>query len=191
MFQLNLPAAVQIGDRARYLQNSVIGASGKAQPVEQLAKQRIRIWGKRAESGEHRGRDFRIAGDAQPTEPAVLYPSGVGDTRPDLCGGFLLPSARKQVISDRQDLDMQVDPVEQRPGNPIQIPLDSGFRSGTTAGRVSEISTGAGIHRRNQCKPAGIAEPGLCSRKGECPILKRLAERFQHRTLEFRQFVKE
>ena len=63
---------------------------------------------------------------------------------------------RQIAVADRGDLDMDVDPVEERSGDPPLVLADLLGRAAAGAAPVAEVAAGAGIHRRDEHEPGGI-----------------------------------
>jgi hypothetical protein len=58
-------------------------------------------------------------------------------------GTFLHPRARNIAIFYRRHLDVQIDPVEQRSGDSLPIPLDLERPASAFSFQIAEITTGA------------------------------------------------
>src|SRR5437667_2052844 len=107
----------QVGDSAGHFEHTIVASGGKAKAAHRLLKKRRRLGRWRAESphlpAAHTSVDARAgAGQAlRLTATRHLDPRADGSRR-------LAASPRKLGIRDRPHLEVQVDPVEQRPREP-------------------------------------------------------------------------
>jgi hypothetical protein len=102
----------------------------------------------------------------------------------DLAGGQL----RRR---ERGHFDLDVDAIQQRSRQLAQIARGYFGRAAAAAVRVAAPAARAGVHGRDQL--AGGGEIGLlgCPRNGDPTCFERFAQRFEHVTVEFGQFVEE
>jgi hypothetical protein len=63
-------------------------------------------------------------------------------------GTFLRPRARNIAVFDGRHLDVQIDPVEQRSGSSLPIPLDLEWPTSAFAFQIAEITARAWIQAR-------------------------------------------
>ena len=85
-----------------------------------------------------------------PGKSFVLLLPGARNPFPNCRGMFFEAVARDISIFNRRHFDMKIDPVEQGTGNSLPIPLNLHGTASAFPFEIAEISTGAGIHRRDQ-----------------------------------------
>src|SRR6202020_968194 len=86
--------------------------------------------------------------------------------------------AAQLLILHRGDLDMNVDAIEQRPGDFGDIALNHGRRAHALAGLVVEVSAWTWVHGRRQHKSRRESERHGGARDSDRVILERLAHHF-------------
>ena len=86
---------------------------------------------------------------------------------------------------------MQVDAVEQRPRHLGLIIRRAFGRARAGERRVAEMPAAARVHRRDQLDARREGDVRVGARDADRPGLERLAQRIEHRALEFGQFVEE
>ena len=74
------------------------------------------------------------------------------------------------------DGEVQVDAVQQRPGELGAVALDLLGRAAAAAARVAEIATGAGVHRRHQLEACREAHTAVGAGNDDFASFQRLAE---------------
>ena len=107
--------------------------------------------------------------------------------------GAALGRRRKREVggADAGNLDVQVDPVEQGAGH---LGLIIGGAARRTAARqcgIGEVAAAARVHRRDQLDPRREGDVGIGTRHADLAGLERLAQRIEHRALEFGKLVEE
>src|SRR6476619_7077733 len=65
-------------------------------------------------------------------------------------GGFLRPFARHITVLNRWHFDVEIDPIEQRPGNALPISLHLTRTAPAFAFQIAEITARTRVHRRHQ-----------------------------------------
>lgn len=168
--------SVQVGNGAGDFENAVIGAGGKAHGVKGAAQQGgggLRHGAKTADQGSGKG---GIAVDAEAVVALLLELSGPVHPGADGGGRFLMPLGGEVLIGDRGHLDMQVQPVQQRAGDPGQILGYRAGRTGTLLYRVSVIAAGTGVHSGHYHDRAGVGEGPRHPGDGDGPVLHGLPE---------------
>src|SRR5690606_30754634 len=85
--------------------------------------------------------------------------------------------------------DVDIDPVQQRPGDLIQITMDPGRSADTFLQERSKVPAGARVHSRDQHEIRGKGERACCSTDSNFFLFQRLPQNFQDMTLELGQFV--
>ena len=130
-----------------------------------------------------------ITGNSGTCKPAVLdFPCPV-DPFPDSGRGFAFLSGRKLVKIHRWNFHMNIQTIQQRPGNPPQIAGDCTRRTGTGSGGVTKITAGTGVHGSYQHHSAGIRNGAVYPGDGHLSVLNRLPEDLHSSTGKFRQFI--
>ena len=86
---------------------------------------------------------------------------------------------------------MQVDAVEQGPGNlrPVLLDLERTARAAVPA--VAEVPAGTRVHGRDEQEPAREDETACGAADGHLAVFERLAQDFERGAFELRQFVEE
>ena len=95
---------------------------------------------------------------------------------------------------DRRHLDLQVDAVEQRAGQPRLVTRDRVGRAAAGpagGGEGAEKAAGARVHRRDQLEARRERRLARGTRNGDAAVLQRLAQRLQCGARKLRQFVEE
>ena len=126
-----------------------------------------------------------------PGKAALLDLPGLGDPGPHSRGAFA-PRIRGQFPEGhRGHLHLEVDAVQQRPGDAGAILLNLLGGAGAGPPSVAVIAAEAGIHRGHQHEAGregdGAGGPG----DGDHAVFQGLAQHLQGGALEFRQFVQE
>ena len=80
---------------------------------------------------------------------------------------------------------MQVDAVEQRPGNALLVIAGAFGGAAAAQRRIGKIAAAAGIYRRHQLKARRIAHMGIGPGHHRFAAFDRLAQAVQHAALEF------
>ena len=185
-------AAIEIGNRARHPQDPVIAPRRQAKAFRHPDQQRapLCIW---AGGGLQKAAlQIRI----HPRRGMALKPQSLPRPRrrhPRGHRGRCFARGRQVqiAIGHRRHLHPQIKAVHHRPRNPPQIFLAADRHPGTGARRVGHIAAFAGVRRRHQQKPRGIADMGIGPRHHHITRLNRLAQGFQHRAGKLREFVHE
>ena len=91
----------------------------------------------------------------------------------------------------RRHLDVQVDAVEQGPGDLGLVLQGTPGRPRAGQGRIVQVAAAAGVHGGDQLDPGGIGDVGVGARDRDPAGLERLAQGFQGGARKFRKFVHE
>ena len=107
---------------------------------------------------------------------------------------YLLRALRRRptpqlLILHSGHLNMNIDPVQQRPTHLRHIPLNHRRRADTLPRFIVEIPTRTGIHRRRQHKPRRKAQTHRRPRNRHMPVLQRLSQHLQHIPRKLRQLI--
>src|SRR6476469_8082906 len=104
-------------------------------------------------------------------------------------GGFLQPFARHITVLNRGHFNVEIDPIKQRSGNALPIPLHLTGPAAALAFQIAEVTTRAGIHCRDQHEFARKSNAPGRSRNGNASILQWLTHHFQSGTMKLRQLI--
>jgi hypothetical protein len=88
-------------------------------------------------------------------------------------------------------LDLQVEAVEQRPGEAALVARDRGRRAQARPLAVAAVAAGAGVHRRDEQELGRHRHRLARASDRDDAVLERLAQRFEHVATELRQLVEE
>lgn len=166
-------------------------ARGEAQLRDRRAEQVAALSAEPAElAGLAVGHVGVVAGAAAVV--AVGLPAaGRGDLLADLRARRAGRLALQFPVGDGRDLDVDVDPVQERPAHLAHVFLNLGDRAVAVAPRIVAVAARARIQGGDE------HEIRRKSRRGECPgnrhraIFKRLAEDFERLAVELGQLVEE
>lgn len=181
----------QVGDGARYPQHPRVAACAQPHGGGGLGEQGFAGFvgggvggegvavgfgiGAGLASGVARGLEGAGGGHAGGDGVAVLTGGGV-----DEVGG-----------ADGFDIDRQIDAVEQRAGDARLIIGGAARGAAARKGGVAEMAAAAGVHRRDELDAGGEGDVGVGARDADRAGFERLAQRIEHRALEFGEFVEE
>ena len=160
---------------------------GQPQPLKCGRKHTRRIRAQRAVLGKLRRRN---GGVAHVGALSGILPLARGEHAGTNVGGVFLTgltSCGKRGVFNRLHSNLQVDSVEQRTGQTVQILLNGSLGAGAAFRAVPAAF--AGIHRGNELKPCRIRHLTGDTRDGNSAVLKRLAQGFEHIAAEFRKFI--
>ena len=181
----------KIGNRARHAQHTVIAPRSQAKAFSSLQQQRapLAVW---------RGHLFQQLAFCV----RILAQSGVAIIARRLnfpCDGNTLRHLARALTAgglieigkrNRRNIHPQIKPVHQRARDAAHVVLRALRCPRAGPARIAQRAAFAGVRRRNQHEPAGIADMGIGSRHIDGSGLQRLTQGFQNRAAEFRQFIK-
>ena len=176
MARLDRAAPVQVRDGPADLQDAVVGARGEPQPVERLFQQRVPRVAQAAEFVQAVRRDPGVAGDPGAAEALVLERAGRVDPRADRRGALRRFAGIELFEFDGRDLDVQVQPVQQRAGDPGEVAGDRLRRAGAAPRGMPEIAAGARVHRRDEHGGARVADGPADAGDRHGAVFDRLAQ---------------
>lgn len=181
--------AREVRDRPRDLQHAVVRARRPAEPLARVTQQRL---ARAVRAAERIGLAARqhVVGLALPRElPLARERDARGHGFARFAGG------RRPLGQlggrERGNLDLDVDPVEERPGQLAQIARGDVGRAAAAAARVAAPAARARIHRGDQLARRRKIRLQRGARDRDAAGLERLAQRLEHVPVEFRQFVEE
>src|SRR5580704_8126862 len=91
----------------------------------------------------------------------------------------------------RRNLDMQIDPIKERPADLSEISLDEPAGAPAFPSGIAEESASARIHRRDQHEIRGKSERHLRARQGHATLLQWLPQLFEDVAGKLRQLIQE
>lgn len=171
--------ALQIRQSAGDLEQAVGGSKGQGQALAGAFQPGFIRLGQRAMLAQPREIQERIGA----TLALLLMLSSLGDQRGGggcVAAGLWGRVQRGDFAGDRQ---VQVDPIQQGPGEFVAIALD-------LLGRA-HITAGAGVHRRHQLEARGEAHSVTGAGNHDVPRLQWLAQDLQHLAIKLREFIQE
>src|SRR5437016_2064899 len=119
----------------------------------------------------------------------LLFLARRGNPFANCTGGFFQAFARHITILNRRHFNVEIDPIEQRSGDPLPVTLDLTRTTTAFAFQVAEITARTRIHRRDQHEFAWESDAASCSRNGDASILQWLAHHLQSLAMKFRELV--
>ena len=142
--------AIQVGDGAGQLENTVEGAGGEVELLHGGTQQALCWRLDLAKFPDLHGCHLGIADKFGALEPFLLNLSGGFDTAAYLIRAFAHRIIGKLFVFHTGDFYEDVDAIQERAAKPLLITRD--FSGGAFAflDRVSEIATGAGVHGGDQ-----------------------------------------
>src|SRR6266581_4390059 len=123
------------------------------------------------------------------TETLLLKLPCSNDAFANSSGSFLCTFAGDITIFACGHFDVQIDAVEQRPGDSLPIALHLKRAATAFALQVAKIAARTGIHRRNEHQLRGKSDATCRARHGDLPVFEWLAQYFQRRSLKLGQLI--
>lgn len=182
----DLVALVEVGNGTGDAQGPVIAPGREAQALCSIvgeARARRRQRHKRAQ-----GAGVKV------TVQATVESGGLASTRcthalRDLVARRTIGPALQVASLDAVDPDLQVDAIDQRPGEPGAIAADEVGIAGASIGAVCTVSTRAGVQGGHQHEARRKTHMAPCSGQRDPPVFEGLAQNFQGLAAEFRHLV--
>src|SRR5205809_782098 len=151
MLWLDCLGRLEISDRTRNLQDSVVGTSAEIELTHCHTDQLLRVHPKFAVRFQvacrHSGVARRIPIAA---EPSLLSFSCSCDPVPNSGGPLLRPRTSHLAVFYRRHFDQKVDPVMKRSGDALTIALHLNGSAAAFTFQVAKVPARARVHRRNQ-----------------------------------------
>ena len=104
-------------------------------------------------------------------------------------GGFFRSLAGDVAVFDGRHFDMQIDTIEQRPGNALTISLHLDWAATAFAFEIAEVAARTWIHRCDQHELGRERDAASRARHCHFPVLKRLAHYLQCRSFKLGQLI--
>jgi hypothetical protein len=175
------------------------GSSDLEHPVERSQGQTQALVGS-VEEGLGGGVDCHVAPESRAVQggvggggglQAITLPldfSSSGDPGGDFCGRR--PGSLTELgEAEGRHLDVEVDAIEERTGNPAAIPFDEVRRAPTGVTGIPEVTTRTGIHGGHESETRGESKARPRADDGYLAVFEGLAKRFESVPAKFRQFV--
>ena len=140
MLDADVLRAGQVGNGARDLQYLVIRASRQTQLLHRLAEQTVGVGGQTAELLDVPVGHLRVGVDARLLQPFALRRSRLGHALANGRRRLGLALGGQLAMWHARDVDVYVDPVQQRPGYARQIVLNLPRRAAALALRIGEVA---------------------------------------------------
>ena len=136
---------------------------------------------------------MRTCGKPERRVARGLHVARPRDARRDLAAAFGRRRQDQVRGGDRRHLDVQVDAVEQRAGEPALIFGGAALVRAAPAGkaRIARLPAAARVHRADQHEARRIGDAIVRPHDRDLAGLQRLAQRVEHRRLEFGKLVEE
>jgi hypothetical protein len=131
---------LQVGHGAGNPQDPIIRPGGQADARDCVLHLFLRLGIELAETAQCARRHLGIAVEAEALEPFALYTARGENALADHGRFFRLLILRQLFVLNRRHLDMQIDPVQQRPRNPRQVSLNQRRRARAVMQYIPEIA---------------------------------------------------
>lgn len=181
----------KICNRPRHAQHAGIASCGEAHGLGRLRQQLAPRIVRRGMGIEQVSIEFGIAARARSLQSGELQGPCPRNPRGDLIRAF--GGRREGKVGSRYGihLDMEVDPIKQGPRD-LGLVIRRTARRPTAAERgIAEMTTPARVHRRNELHPRREGNVRIGAGHSHFTGFQRLAQRIEHDTLEFGQFIEE
>ena len=187
----HLRRAGEIGDRPTDTENPRIAARGQPHRLRRLREQLATRSIGRRDGIEYGAIRLGIGPHGMIPIALDLNRARRGDTRSDRRRPFACGRHHQIGRRHRPDLDVQVDPVEQRPRHLCLIIRSAARRACAGKARIPQMSASARVHRGDQLDAGWKRDVRIGACDADRPGLERLAQRIEHRALKFRELVEE
>src|SRR4051812_4003572 len=169
--------AEQICDGAGDLDQAVDRARGDgAAPLDQLGEGALAQAVQLAGGAQDRAGHLGVAAQVPRPEPGELAVARGGDAGADLGRRLAGLDAAQLAERDGADVDLEVDAVEQRAGQPEPVALDRAGAAGALADAGAEPAARAGVGGGDEEKGGGEPERAVDAVDGDGALLERLAQ---------------
>src|SRR5690606_14830603 len=185
--------AFEIRDGTRHAEHFEVGARREPELVHRGLDQAATFSVERDDALDFGSGQERVEGrgEAEGLGALALKRPSVQDALTHLGRRLGARNARKRRQLDRRSLDVDVEPLEQRPGKARAVALARFGRAAAAAARMPEKATRARIEGRDDDGASG--KPGARPRAGDAhaPVFERLAQRFDRGTTKLGKLVEE
>lgn len=187
MHGLDVGARGQIGNRPRHAQDAVIGAGGQAEPLDRTVKQAVFDFAQRAVTF-----GFAIA------EPGIRFTrSGQlpfacrADAFAHRRGGFSGMTGPQFSMIDPWYFELEIDTIEQGPGDPRTIAADLIGRTTTAPTGIASMAARTRVHCGDKLKSGRKVSLSRSPRNRDVTRFDWLAQHFENAAVIFGKFIKE
>lgn len=136
---------LEIGDRPGHFQDPRPGPGAEAELFHGHFQEPVRLGIQGTELADLPGRHPAVAENAEALEPLLLDLPGGVDAALDLRRGFAAGAGRQLPVFHRGDFDVNVDAVQERPGNLRPVLSDLPGRAPALPAGVPVVPAGAGV----------------------------------------------
>src|SRR5439155_2240479 len=114
---------------------------------------------------------------------------GADDAFANGIGAFLRALAGDIAIFDRRHFNMQIDAIEQRPGNALTISLHLHRSAAAFALEIAEVAARARVHCGDEHELRRKRDAACGAGDGDFAVFERFAHHLQCRSIEIRQLI--
>lgn len=181
---------LQVGNGACHLQDAVVGTCREIEPFHRLLEQGEALRVGLGILREQRRRHLCVAVDAGVfAVPFLLYLPGAYHPLADVGAALPAPGVAHLFERHRDNLHLDVDAVEQRTGDAVEVACHLSRRADALTRRMVVVAARAGIHRGDKHEAARELHAVAGARDSDFTVLQRLAQHLQHAPAELRQFA--
>ena len=187
---------VEVGERACNAQHTMIAPRGEPHRIGRVTDQRERRGVELHHLVEQRALRGRVGAHVRARRECCVALSGLHRPRARHAGRDLaaaLGGRRQDQVggADRRHLDVQVDAVEQRAGEPRLILAGAARQLAAMAGEagLARAAAAARVHGGDQHEARRIGDAVVGARDRDLAALERLAQRVEHARIELGEFV--
>lgn len=183
---MNRIAAVKIGNGARHLEDAGVSTGRETKTVGDQFQHPVAGRVQLAIFFDETGCHLRVAVDFCAFVALQLKLSRTLDPPGNRRRPFRLTPVSQIAIFYRRHFNVDVDPVQKRPGDAGTVAMDRDRRAAAGVGRIGQVTARAWVHRRYQHHARRIGQREERAGNGDPAILDRLPENFECVFLEFR-----
>src|SRR5579885_70092 len=181
--------AIEVGDRAGDLENAVVGAGGEAEAGHGTLKQALAVRRDVAVFPDLARAHLRVAVNLFSFEALQLALARLDDARADFRRTFSARTLPQFAVLHGGHVDVDIDAVEQRPGNFRDVALNHRRGTGALARRIVEEPARARVHRCGQHEAGGKRQRHGGTGDRHRSVFKWLAQHLQHVPRELGQLI--
>lgn len=183
---------VEVGDGAGHFEDAVVGAGAHVEARHGIAQYGEAFGVEGAMGAEHARGHLCVAIHARLRGKATGLTLAGGDhPGPYGCARFAGRCRGNLVETDGEYLHLQVDAVEQRAGDAVEVFSDGAGRTDALPRGMVVIAAGARVHTRHEHESRRVVYCVFGTGYGDMAVFERLTHHFEDAAREFREFVKE